>query len=153
MKKDENVATYFLRVDEILNPIRELGETSKYFIVVKKVLRSLLDIYDHKVSSLEEYRELKTMKMDELQGIPIAHEMRKEQDKPLKHEVVFKSLRREILKEHQTSVSLEEESNFVRKLKNGFGKYKGKLHFKCFDCGRVGHFSAKCPYKDKNKGT
>ena len=43
-----------------------------------------------------------------------------------------------------------EEANFIKKLLKGSGKYKGKLPFKCFDCGKVGHFASKCPY---SKGT
>jgi predicted ATP-dependent serine protease len=39
-----------------------------------------------------------------------------------------------------------EEANFIKKLHKGAGKYKGKLPFKCFNCGKVGHFVAKCPY-------
>jgi hypothetical protein len=39
-----------------------------------------------------------------------------------------------------------EEANFIRKLQKGSGKYKGKLPFKCFNCGKVSHFSSKCPY-------
>jgi hypothetical protein len=39
--------------------------------------------------------------------------------------------------------------NFVRKLKRGTNKYKGMLPLKCFNCGGVGHFSSKCPHKNK----
>jgi hypothetical protein len=39
-----------------------------------------------------------------------------------------------------------EEENFIKKLHKGSGKYKGKLPFKCFNHGKVGHFVAKCPY-------
>jgi hypothetical protein len=39
----------------------------------------------------------------------------------------------------------------VRKLKRGSGKYKGKLPFKFFNCGRVGNFVAKCPYEKREQ--
>jgi hypothetical protein len=44
----------------------------------------------------------------------------------------------------------EIEANFVRRLMKGSGKYKGKLPFKCFKCGKIGHFSSKCPHKRKD---
>jgi hypothetical protein len=28
-------------------------------------------------------------------------------------------------------------------------KYKGKLPFKCFNFGRVGHYAKKCPFEGK----
>lgn len=41
----------------------------------------------------------------------------------------------------------------MRKLQVRNGKFKGKLTFKCFACGRVGHHVSKCPYKyDHEKG-
>jgi hypothetical protein len=39
-----------------------------------------------------------------------------------------------------------EEANFIKKLQQGSEKYKGKLPFKCFNYGKVGHFAAMCPY-------
>jgi hypothetical protein len=35
----------------------------------------------------------------------------------------------------------------VRNLKRRSNRYKGKLLFKCFNCGRVGHFVAKYTYE------
>jgi hypothetical protein len=43
------------------------------------------------------------------------------------------------------------EANFVRILTKGSRKYKGKLPFKCFNYGRIGHFSSKCPHKIKDQ--
>lgn len=49
-----------------------------------------------------------------------------------------------------------EEVHFMRKLKKGSGKYTSKLSFKCFNCGKVRQFAAKCPYaksEDSNYGS
>ena len=35
---------------------------------------------------------------------------------------------------------------FVSRLNKGTREYKGKLPLKFFNCGRIGHFSHKCPY-------
>jgi hypothetical protein len=54
MKEDEDIAAYFLRVDEIVNVIKGLGEEIKGSIIVQKVLRSLPMRFDPKISTLEE---------------------------------------------------------------------------------------------------
>jgi hypothetical protein len=41
----------------------------------------------------------------------------------------------------------------VRRLNKGSAKYQGKLSFKCFNCGRIGHFSSKCPHKKKDQNS
>jgi hypothetical protein len=73
------------------------------------------------------------------------------EDNPSNKEAYFKSSKKTKTKEHNSgdnsdSESDEEEVNFVRKLKRGLGKYKGKIPFKCFNCGEVGNFDSKYPY-------
>ena len=54
MKVEENVAACLLRVDEVVNTIRGLGEEFDDLVIVQKVLRSLSLRFDAKVSALEQ---------------------------------------------------------------------------------------------------
>lgn len=36
----------------------------------------------------------------------------------------------------------------MKKLQVGTDRFKGKPPLKCFSCGRVGHYIAKCSYKE-----
>jgi hypothetical protein len=120
-------------------------------MVVKKVLRSLPLIFDAKVSSIEEMKDINSLTIDKLHGILMTYEMRNEKEKKLNQEVAFKYSNKMKNKEQNSSncfscESDTEEEHFVRNLKKGFGKYKGKLLFKFFNCGKVGHFVGKCLY-------
>ena len=43
----------------------------------------------------------------------------------------------------------EDEVNFVKKLQRGSKRFRGMLPFKCFSCGKVGHYAARFSHKDK----
>ena len=73
--------------------------------------------------------------------------MRLPQKKPSTREAAFKTKKKKEEEEDICSCLDEEEAKFVKKLDRGLGKYKGKLPFKFFNCGRVGHYVAKCPHK------
>lgn len=77
--------------------------------------------------------------MDELFGSLSAYEMRTISGESSKREAAFN-----ITKKGKGEAFHEEEDdldvavpNFVRNLKKGSGKYKGKLPFKCFNCGKI----------------
>ena len=61
MKEEENIAAYFLRVDEIRNIIRGLGERIEESIIVQKILRSLPMRFDSKISAIEERSYMDTI--------------------------------------------------------------------------------------------
>jgi hypothetical protein len=78
MKEDENIAGYFLRVDEPINAIIGLGEEIKESVIVQKVLRSLPMRFDPKISTLQERSYLNSISMEKLHGIFTTYEMRTE---------------------------------------------------------------------------
>jgi hypothetical protein len=82
MKEDETVGKYFLRIEEMVNAMKELGEKIEEPSLIQKILRSLPDRFNLKVSAIEELNDLKTLEFDQLLGTLTAYEMRIVKDKP-----------------------------------------------------------------------
>lgn len=146
IKDDETIASYFLRIDKIVNSRRGLGEIVDEQDVDRKVIRTLLPKFETKVSTLEEKKIFSTMTLDNLQGILTAYEMRIGSNFSTSKETTFRVEKKEEL-DSESKLSDAIEALLVRNLKN---KYKGKLPFKCFNHGKIGHFVAQCPLSDLN---
>lgn len=104
MFDNETIEGYFNRVIEIVSFMRGLGEKVEDSTVVKKILRSLPDRYDAKVSAIEE-RDLDFVSMDDLQSTLIAYEMRtnskREQTSKSSKEVAFQAMKSLKIKEKE----------------------------------------------------
>eukprot|EP00253_Pinus_taeda_P003434 PITA_03434 len=126
------------------------GEEIKEFTLVEKVLRSLSAKFESKVSAIEEKQDLQTITMKQLHGILTAFEMRKRGPSDMR-EAAFKDLEKgkEELNESGHISEEEDEVNFVKRLQRGSRRFRGKVPFKFFACGSVGHYPTKCPHKDK----
>jgi hypothetical protein len=98
--------------------------------------------------------------MDELHGTLTSYEMRIEKYNLVKKEESFKASKNTMKNEKQKAKSYsssndiskdnEEVANFVRRMKKGTKKYKGKLSLIFLNCDGIGNFSNKCPH-NKNK--
>jgi hypothetical protein len=147
MKEDETIGKYFLRVEEPVNAMKALGEKIEEPSLVHKILRSLPNRFNPKVSAIEKLNDIKDLAFDQLLGTLTAYEMRIATDKPISREASFK------VDKNEDSEPDEIEAKFVRRLKKGSSKYQGKLSFKCFNCGKIGHFANKCPHKKHDQNS
>lgn len=68
MKEGDLISDFFTRVQDLTNQMKSFGETLTYQMEVEKVLRSLIPQYDITLVTIEETKDLETMKMENLQG-------------------------------------------------------------------------------------
>jgi hypothetical protein len=147
MNEDETVNNFFLRVEELVNAMKILGEKIEESSLVQKILRTLPDRFNPKVFAIEELNYLKSLDFDQLLGTFTTYEMSIGKDKSTTREASFKADKSE------ESELDEIEAKFVRRLKKGSDKYKGKFPFKFFNRGKIGHFAYKCPHKNKDQNS
>ncbi|KAK5774741.1 uncharacterized protein LOC108477637 [Gossypium arboreum] len=105
MKEEETVKQYSDRIMAVVNNIRLLGGQFSEVRIVEKVISTLPERYEAKISSLEDSRELTSISLTELINILYAQEQR----------------RASRLEEHQEG-TLQAKT----RLASSFSRYKGK---------------------------
>jgi hypothetical protein len=68
MKEDESIQEFYMNILDITNAFDTLGEKMSEEKLVRKILRSLPERFDMKVTAIEEVQNVSEMKIEELIG-------------------------------------------------------------------------------------
>lgn len=76
MKESDKLDEFYMKLKGIVTNIRALGEEVKESYIVKKLLRAVPPRFLQKTSTIEQFRDVKTMSIEEAIGSLKAHEER-----------------------------------------------------------------------------
>ncbi|XP_022853419.1 uncharacterized protein LOC111374894 [Olea europaea var. sylvestris] len=107
MKEEESISDYFTRVTTIINQMAFNGERLEDQKVVEKVLRSLPSRFDFIAATIEEFKDLETLSLDDLLASLKSHELRVKHRNPSLPDQALKSQISEAL----ILIPLEEEDD------------------------------------------
>nr|KYP59322.1 hypothetical protein KK1_014754 [Cajanus cajan] len=74
MNDQESIVDYFDQIQALVNSMKSCNEKFTDQKIVDKVLRTLAPRFDHIVVAIEEFKDLETMKVEELHNSLEAHE-------------------------------------------------------------------------------
>jgi hypothetical protein len=170
MKDGEGVAEMYSRLALITNEIAGLGSeemTDKF--IIRKILRALDGKYDTVCTLIQMMPNYKDLKLTEVIGRIVAHEMSLKDKEELhnKPSGAYKASRDALTTSSDKLVSNEEISLMVKRFNKPY-KNRGKerssnsRHYEqrstsqdrnCYNCGRSGHYSNECtvPHKKRDE--
>ena len=119
MEESQDIATQFLRIDEVVNTMRGLGEKVKDVNIVQKVLRSLPVIFNSKISALEERTDISTLEMDKQHGILRAYEVRHSGEDSFRKEESFKADKKNKKKDDSEVATSAEVKQVCKEIQEG----------------------------------
>ncbi|GMI94663.1 hypothetical protein HRI_003135600 [Hibiscus trionum] len=107
MEPDETVSKMFDRFSTIVNGLKGFGETILEVKLVRKLLYSLPESWDGKRTAIIEAKNLKILKLDELVGSLLTHEIMKQgrEEEKKKEEKIVEKL--EVEKKKKMGITLK----------------------------------------------
>ncbi|KAK9011529.1 hypothetical protein V6N11_044377 [Hibiscus sabdariffa] len=175
MEPDEDINKMFDRFSVIVNGLKGYGEIIPEDKLVRKLIYSLPESWDSKKTAIIEAKNLKTLKLDELMGSLLTHELMKqgkrdeEKKKEEKKEIEKKKIGIALKASLESDSSDEDDEEmaflarrFTRFMKSNRGrKFLRKGEFKnknredendqliCYECKKPGHIRTECPQLKK----
>ena len=116
MNPNETISAMFTRFTDITNGLKSLDRIYSNADLVQKILRSLSDKWDPKVSTIQEAKDLNTLSLDELMGFLITHELtmqhRSEDEQKKRKSIALKAAMEkveELEDEHSSDNAIQDE--------------------------------------------
>ncbi|KAK8267774.1 hypothetical protein V6Z12_D11G021600 [Gossypium hirsutum] len=132
MKEEETIKQYSDRIMAVVNSIRLLGEQLKEARIVEKVIATLPERYEVKISSLEDSRDLYTISLTELINALYAQEQRRASRLEEHQEGAFQA---------RTNTAYKGKKAWRDKPRTDVARKEGQT---CKHCRRAGHPKEKC---------
>ncbi|KAL4289901.1 hypothetical protein GQ457_14G001410 [Hibiscus cannabinus] len=173
MKPDEDIKIMSDRFSVIVNGLKGYGEVIPEDKLVRKMIYSLPNSWDSKKTTIIEAKNLKTLKLDELIGSLLTHEMMSKGKEEKKKEVQKKNIGIALKSTKMESDSSEEDEEkememfakrFKRLMKSNNGRkfqrredFMNKTHkdeendqLIYYECKKPGHMKVECPNLKKS---
>ncbi|XP_019431793.1 PREDICTED: uncharacterized protein LOC109338896 [Lupinus angustifolius] len=84
MEKGDRIGEYFTKILTITNNMKDYGESISDLMIIENIMRSLPQIFDFIVVTIEEEKDITTMKIEKLQSSLEARELRLFDRNPVK---------------------------------------------------------------------
>ncbi|KAK2361452.1 secreted RxLR effector protein [Trifolium repens] len=167
MEDEQKIGDYFSKLCSLVNQMQTCGEVLTDQMVVEKVLRSLTPKFDFIVVAIQEAKDVKTMKIEELHSSLEAHELmvidrgsersnqQALQAQFFKKEGNNKNSKKKDKGKAPWSNNGKTEPDDKPESSKGGGFDKGnnkkkefdKSKVQCYNCEKFGHFADECWYK------
>ncbi|GKV04467.1 hypothetical protein SLEP1_g16620 [Rubroshorea leprosula] len=174
MKPEESIQDMYTRLNDIVTNLKALGKVYPSQEVVRNIFRSLPKNWEAKKTTIEESKDLNTLKLEDVIGKLMTYEIEVQVDggveifEKKKKNVAFKASNQK--EESEDDASNDESSNkeditkliskevkrFMKKnIKSKFAKRdegeSTKRSVKCYECNKMGHYRNECPNLKKGE--